>query len=268
MREENYYVEAHRELDAQCAYSIQVDNFKDRRERRKRHQKEIVENMEIFVEKDGLTFEPEGHIYRLDGKRIPSLTQILDAAGFIDYSMVPLETLKAKAAFGTRVHEYCHWFDQGELDLADLKPYPQYESRVLGWADFVKDYDLQPDLAWAERPMVLQLNGSRFAMTPDRYAMSHQGPCVVEIKCSCDLMPAYALQTAAQVFPFRNELNPTVKRFVCQLLDKPNGSGKCYFVKEYTDRSDEKVFLAALATTQWRINNKLFKTSECAAYWE
>ena len=268
MERENYYVEAHREMDAQCAYAIQVDNLKDRRERINRQRKEMQMSIEIYTAKNGLTFEPEGHIYKMDGRRLPSLTQILDAAGFIDYSMVPLETLKAKAAFGTRVHEYCLWIDQDEIGIEELKPYPAYESRVLGWMDFVKDYDLQADMEWAERPMAVKINGCTFALTPDRYGMSNQGPCVVEIKCSVDLMPAYALQTAAQVLPFRNELNPTVKRFVCQLLDKPNGSGKRYFAKEYTDRTDEKIFLAALATTQWRINNKLFKTSDSAAYWE
>lgn len=224
--------------------------------------------MEIFLEKDGLTFEPEGHIYKLDGVRLPSLTQILDATGFIDYSMVTVEVLKAKAAFGSKVHEFTLWVDQDRLDLADLAPYPAYEMRVLGWLDFVKDFEFNSDLNWAEKPMALKLNGSTFAMTPDRFGTSNIGKCVVEIKCSCDLMPAYAIQTAAQMLAFRNEQNPDIKRLVVQLLDKPNASGRRYNVKEYTDRMDEKIFAAALACAAWRLNNKLFRTSDSSVYWE
>lgn len=250
------------------AYRIDADNQQERRERQRTDWKLRLKDMEILLEKDGLTFEPEGHIYRLSGARIPSLTQILDATGFIDYSAVPVGTLKAKAAFGSKVHEFCLWSDQDQLDIEDLEPYPAYRDRVLGWLDFAKDFDFQPDLNWAERPMALRLNGALFAMTPDRFGMSNQGECVVEIKCSCDLMPAYAIQTAAQMLAFRNDLRPNVKRFVCQLLDKPNGGGKRYFAKEYTDRMDEKIFAAALTCAQWRINNKLFKTSDATAYWE
>ena len=39
----------------------------------------------------------------------------------------------------------------------------------------------------------------------------------------------------------------------------PNGGGKFYFAQEHTDRTDEKIFLAALMLTQFRINNKLLK---------
>jgi hypothetical protein len=221
--------------------------------------------MQVFTEQDGLTFRDADpitgeacHEYWLDGQRIISNTQILDAAGMVNYQGIAKETLKAKAAFGTSVHEMCLWWDQDDLDLADLEPYPQYLNRLLGWADFVVDYDFQPDMTWAERPMAVKLNGCIYAQRIDRLGMTNQGVAIVEIKTSCDLMPHYDLQTAGQALPFKTDARPTIRRFVCQLLDKPNAAGKRYFVKECTDRMDEKVFLAALVTLQWRINHKLY----------
>lgn len=222
--------------------------------------------MEIFLENDGLTLEEVDpvtdepcHRYKLAGNRIISLTQIIDAAGMINFDGVPVETLRSKAQFGTVVHDLCLWADKGELELEDLKPFPKHEARVLGWLDFVKDYDFQPDLAWCEKPMAVKVNGCIFAMKLDRFGMTNQGPAVIEIKTSCDLPPAYDIQTAAQAIPFKTEHRPSVKRIIAQLLDKPNGAGKLYFAKECTDRSDEKVFLSALTTLQWRINHRLYK---------
>lgn len=222
--------------------------------------------MEVFLENDGLVFEEIDpitdepcHRYKLNGERIISLTQIIDAAGLINFDGVPIETLKAKAQFGSVVHDLCLWADKGELDLEDLDPFPIHRPRVLGWLDFVKDYDFEPDLTWCERPMAIKVNGCRYAMKLDRFGMTNQGYAVVEIKTSCDLPPAYNIQTAAQVIPFRNELRPVVKRLIVQLLEKPNAAGKFYFAKECEDRMDEKVFLSALTTLQWRINNRLYK---------
>jgi hypothetical protein len=222
--------------------------------------------MEVFLEIDGLTLEEIDpitdepcHRYRLRGERLISLTQILDAAGLINFDGVPVETLKAKAQFGSVVHDLCLWADQGELDLEDLKPFPKHQPRVLGWLDFVKDFDFQPDLLWCERPIAVRVNGCIYAMKLDRFGMTNQGHAVVEIKTACDLAPAYNIQTAGQAIPFKNELRPTVKRFIVQLLEKANAAGKFYFAKECTDRTDEKVFLSALTTLQWRINNRLYK---------
>ena len=108
--------------------------------------------MEFYRECDGLTFQADGHRYELDGKRIISLTQILSAAGLVDYSMVKLDVLATKAAFGTKVHEYTLWNDKGDLDMDDLKPYPKYWNRVEGWRQFCEDFSFIPEVRLAEVP--------------------------------------------------------------------------------------------------------------------
>ena len=137
---EDYYAGEERKVAERVAQAIAADNHKETRQERREVERKRYATMEIFRAEDGLTFEPEGHRYMLDGKRVMSLTQILEAAGLVDYSMVKPDVLAAKAALGTKVHEYTLWNDQGELDMDDLKPYTKYWTRVEGWRQFVQDF--------------------------------------------------------------------------------------------------------------------------------
>ena len=216
--------------------------------------------MDFYRECDGLTFQADGHRYELDGKRVMSLTQILSAAGLVDYSAVNPQVLADKAKFGTKIHEYTLWNDKGDLDMDDLKPYPKYWNRVEGWRQFCEDFKFEPDLLAAEAPCAVRVNGLLFAMTIDRLGMMAERPAIVEIKTCADQEPSHQIQTAAQAIPFNEffkDRGGPVKRYAVYLLDKPNGGGRCYTAQEHTDRLDEKIFLSALVLTQWRINHKL-----------
>jgi hypothetical protein len=219
--------------------------------------------MELFRAQEGLTFVEEGHRYELQGKRLISLTQILDAAGLIYYPPEAETAVKAKAPFGQKVHQYCLWLDQNELDMDDLNPYPNYFNRVEGWRQFCEDFNFVCEMQWCEVPCAVKVNGITFAMTIDRFGFTGPAadtvPTVVEIKTCCDREYSHQIQTAAQTIPFRGDGSVPVKRYAVYLLDKPNGSGRNYFCQEHTERTDEKVFLAALMLTQTRINNKLLK---------
>jgi hypothetical protein len=224
--------------------------------------------MEFFRSEDGLEFSSEGHVYKLEGKRVISLTQILDAAGLVDYSAVNPDVLAKKAAFGTKVHEYTKWNDMGDLDMDDLVPYPDYWRRVEGWRQFVEDFHFQPDMNWCEIPCAVKCNGMLWAMTIDRFGImgtkedivAGKGvPAVVEIKTCCDREYSHQIQTAGQAIPFRGDGSVPLKRGAVYLLDKPNAANRLYFYQAHEDRTDEKVFLAALMLTQARINNKLLK---------
>lgn len=227
--------------------------------------------MEFFRTEDGLTFEEKDHVYRLKGDRLISLTQLLDAAGLIDYSHIDPVVLKNKAEFGTKVHEYTKWMDQGELDPPDieqLKAHPKYGPRITGWLQFREDFHFNPDLNWCEVPCAVKVNGMLYGMTVDRFGVlgtleeikAEKGSwAVVEIKTCADKEPSHRIQTAGQAIPFKGDGSVPVKRMAVYLLDKANGSGKFYAVEPHEDRGDEKIFLAALMLSQFRINNKLMK---------
>ncbi len=222
--------------------------------------------VELFRAENGLTFEEEGHRYMLDGKRIISLTQILDAAGLVDYSGVQPDVLANKAKFGTKVHEYTKWIDQGELEPEDIKTlmdHPTYGPRITGWQQFCDDFNFCMDLNWCEILAACKVNGMLYAMTIDRFGTigpaTDQTPAVVEIKTCCDREFAHQIQTAGQAIPFRGDGSVPMKRYAVYLLDKANGSGRFYFAQQHEERNDEKLFLAALMLTQARINHKLLK---------
>ena len=219
--------------------------------------------MGLITQADGLTFVEEGHRYELKGQRLISLTQILDAAGLVDYSAVAPDVLANKAAFGTKVHEYTKWLDQAEITMDDVKPWPKYWARVEGWRQFCEDFNFCPDMNWCEVPCAVKVNGMLYAMTVDRFGFSGRAgdpvPTIVELKTCADTEPSHRIQTAGQAIPFRGDGSLPLKRMAVYLLDKPNGVGKYYFAQCHEDRQDEKIFLAALMLVQYRINNKLLK---------
>ena len=49
---------------------------------------------------DLLAFDPDAHAYmrRIDGAPIPSVTQVLERCGIIDYSMIPARTRRMALA--------------------------------------------------------------------------------------------------------------------------------------------------------------------------
>ena len=149
--------------------------------------------MEIYFPPD-VTFTEEGHAYFLKGQRVPfSLTEILDLSGICRQRR--LTSLKFgrwdhAGKRGTKVSEYTLWSDQGELDLDDLKPYPEYYNRVLGWQQFRQDFNFQPDLTMCEVPIAVRCNGMLYAMKLDAYGVIGEGEqiayAVVEKKCTAD----------------------------------------------------------------------------------
>ena len=67
-----------------------------------------------------LTFEPEGHVYRWNGVIVPSVTQILEAVGILDLSMVDRDVLAAAQELGKNVHKICELYDKGTLDESSV----------------------------------------------------------------------------------------------------------------------------------------------------
>lgn len=224
--------------------------------------------MELFMPPE-VTFAEEGHVYHLNGQRIPfSLTQVLEVSGLSRQpsSATEIAARPAAAKRGTKVHEYTLWNDQGELDLDDLKPYPEYLNRVIGWRQFREDMHFEPDLTVCEAPIAVKLNGMTYAMKLDAFGVIGEGEnvalAVVEKKCTADAEACHAIQTAAQALAFKERgetLQMPVKRYVVYLVDKCGADGRYYRAVECTDRSDEKIFAAALTTVYWRLQKGLVK---------
>ena len=224
--------------------------------------------MEVFYPPD-VTFTEEGHIYYLKGQRIPfSLTQILELAGLSRQptSATEIAARPAAAKRGTKVHEFTLWSDQGELDMDDLKPYPEYHNRVLGWQQFRADFRFQPDLTMCEVPIAVKVNGMLYATKVDAYGVIGEGDkvsmVVCEKKCTANEEESHAIQTAGEALAFKahaESVQSPLRRYRVYLFDKANAANRFYRCVQCEDRTDEKIFVAALTTVYWRLQKGLLK---------
>ena len=188
---------------------------------------------------DALTFDPEKHEYRVGGKVLPSVTEILRSAGLVDFSRVPPETLRMAQERGTAVHAACHLYDSGTLDYASLDAviWPYLEA----WDKFIRQADVA--IHMTEHP-VHSKHG--YAGTFDRLAMVAGKPSILDIKTSEIISQATGVQTSAYLRA-AEECNclgmPAKKyqRFAVHLYD----NGK-YELEPYTSGQDWPVFLACL----------------------
>ena len=85
-----------------------------------------------------LTFDPNGHIYKVNGVIVPSVTQVIAAAGLSDFSSVPASVLDAAIQFGNALHKAIELKCKGTLDeesvAEELKPY------IAQWDQFCMDF--------------------------------------------------------------------------------------------------------------------------------
>jgi hypothetical protein len=65
----------------------------------------------------GCAFDKDAHQYRIDGVLVPSVTGVLEAAGFVDFSEVPLHRLAEAKKRGTLVHQAVHYWQERDLVL-------------------------------------------------------------------------------------------------------------------------------------------------------
>ena len=85
-----------------------------------------------------LNFDPITHVYTLDGVRIPSVTQVLEAAGLIDFGGIPDKVLKAAAQRGTDTHSIIEDFSKG-IPIPDQWMYPE----IQAWEAFCNDFKFE-----------------------------------------------------------------------------------------------------------------------------
>jgi hypothetical protein len=84
---------------------------------------------------------PETHTYTLDGSKVNSVTQILDASGLSDFSHVDPDVLKRAGEFGDAVHDMTVLDDLDDLDVysLDLDLFPYLDA----WRKFKKESGFQ-----------------------------------------------------------------------------------------------------------------------------
>ena len=190
-----------------------------------------------------LEFEAKSHVYRINGQPIPSVTQVLEDVGIIDYSYIPGNTREMALDRGRDVHLATAFDDEGDLDEAGF-PFMPY---VQAWRNFRAATGFEPD-AIEQRGFNRDHN---FAGTIDRLGRMGDGTvAIIDLKCG-QAQKWVALQIGAycSFLP-----DPRVYRRLCVELH-PNETFSVFEFKSSLWKHDFNLFLTAL--TVYRMKREL-----------
>ena len=154
------------------------------------------------------------HQYKVDGKIVPSVTEILEHITAVGYGKVNPSILEEAKERGTAVHELTEAIDLGfPPEYID----PALEGYAVAYLKFLEDYDVEWD--YIEHRFYEPKMG--FCGTIDRVGMIDGVPCVLDIKTtsspSVDQKIAVCCQTAAYSLGIEDEYNHYIDRFALYL---------------------------------------------------
>lgn len=189
-------------------------------------------------------FEAATHTYTVDGVRVPSVTQTLEAAGISDYSAVPADRLRYAQELGSAVHRATELYDRDELDYDSIAG-TIVEPYLEGWVEFRRWTGFTP--TFVERAGVAELAGARFGFTIDRVGTIKRQLYVLDIKTGAPSR-SWGPQLAAYEHALFAHGGGHSLRAVVRLQPRPS-------LVPMTDKSDLDVFRAALALETWKQNH-------------
>lgn len=186
--------------------------------------------------------------YVVDGQRVQSVTEILDACGLYNFSNVPERHLEAARKRGDAVHEWTDLEDAGHIP-AGTDPDPEI-------AGYVKAYRRwQEESGWegVASEEVVVCEEYRYAGTLDLrgycHAYDHAAiEIVVDKKCVAAVTPA----TRLQCMGYAHASKTAGRRASLQL--KPDG--RFNFV-EYEEPGDLHDWLAAVRMAAFKVRHRL-----------
>ena len=143
--------------------------------------------------KADIFFDEQTHTYLVDGKEVPSVTEILKPLSNRAYGKVNQATLDYAAARGTAVHEACEAVDLGFVPDLDYETQPF----IQAYADWCEVYSPM----WIGVEQIVFCEPMWYAGTLDRFGILNDGEyAIVDLKTSSPTKEAYVsvcLQTAA-----------------------------------------------------------------------
>lgn len=190
----------------------------------------------------GLLFDEVEHVYRFNGVRVPSVTQVLQPLA--NFEGIPPEVLERKRSLGQRVHAATQFFDEDDLDEssieADVAPY------LESYLQFMRHTGAKV-VANEQRVFDPVL---RYAGTLDRVMLINGEKVLFDLKTSFALPMSVGAQTAGYLRALRD---PKVTRRAALRL-RDDGTFRLDLL---TDADDMSVFLACLALHNWKRKNNL-----------
>lgn len=178
--------------------------------------------------------------YRVDGRRVPSVTECLSVAGFVRFDGVHPDVLENAARRGRMGHAITAKMDQG--DLIGLIP-EDVEPYVIAYEKFRADSGFQPELI---EHVVVHV-GHLYAGTLDRVGILNGRRVLIDLKCSPTCYRWVGMQLAGYDLALQDDpsldLGP-LERFSLRLLK--DGT---YRLDPQRNRQDRMDFLASVRVT-------------------
>jgi len=192
------------------------------------------------------TFEEQGHIYRVNGVTLPSVTQVLSMIGLDDYAGVPFRNLERARQIGNAVHQACEFIDDESLDSDSVDPL--ISGYVEAYIRFRMENCFNPEKI--EHRAIGESRSLRYGMCVDRigYFGEELDACIVDLKTAAKPSPAWPIQTAAYAHGLGNF--DDYRRMVVHLAK--DGS---YKIHRYEQRRDLNLWNSALEIAHYRIEN-------------
>lgn len=186
-----------------------------------------------------IQFDEKLHEYRIDGRRLPSVTEILKPL-YTDLRFVDRDLLDFAGSRGTAVHKAVELHVLGDLDYGSLQG---------DVAEYFEQY-LKFELDTGFKPVVSELRVSSkmgYAGTLDLAGYLNGKMALVDLKTTASLSKAVALQTAA----YQRAMNETTDhkaetRFALRL-----GRDRYQLQAYKNDAQDFASFLGFLSVHRW-----------------
>jgi hypothetical protein len=200
-----------------------------------------------------LSFDSDAHVYRVDGVAVPSVTELLEAAGISpDYTKVNPTVLQHARRRGIHVDLCCDLDDADDLDWSSVDP--EAVGYVQAWQAFKADYDYRP----VASQVLLYHPAYAYAGTADSVGELQGYPTVVERKATARMAASYALQTAGYACdglhnapPGGGRLEPVTWGQPARLGVHLQRTGR-YDLVPYDDPADLSAWLGVVALARWR----------------
>lgn len=194
--------------------------------------------------------------YVIDGRRWPSVTEILQLAGLSDFGMVPRPILERARQRGEDFHEWRAAIDDGVID-DDVTPPQAIASRIAAYRRFRAETGFVVE----ESERVVTHRALRYVGTFDLVGRMPDGRrFVVDTKAVAAVQPATRLQIAGYAMALDEEPERTerIARAALQLL--PDGSYRWLpRTKPAEEREDSADWIAACRIAHFRLAHGLAK---------
>lgn len=191
--------------------------------------------------KPAIVFDPDRHVYSIDGVPVPSVTQILAPLSAAEYRGVSPGVMERAATLGKAVHrlielDIARALDEDTLDPV-LLPY------LVRWREFVAQSGFEPTMT----ETIVYSARYGYAGTLDLFGRFNGGFALIDTKRTAAVPRTAGPQTAAYQQAHLEYFGPVgaSKRYVLHLAPER------WRLVQQNDPNDLRVFLSALTLHNW-----------------